>query len=279
MRRAPALVASVAPLALLLAGAASAEAPAPPPAAARPSLDLAAATVVDLSHPFDASTVYWPTDTSGFRLQSLHFGPTPGGFFYAANSFSTAEHGGTHLDAPIHFGAGRQSVEALPLDRLVAPAVVIDVTAQANADADYRLTLEDVRAFEAKHGSIAPGTIVLLRTGYSERWPDRKRYLGDDTPGDASKLHFPAFGAEAARLLIEERRVVALGLDTASLDHGPSRDFPVHRLAAAANVPGFENLMSLDRLPEVGAWLVALPMKIAGGSGAPLRAVALVPTK
>jgi kynurenine formamidase len=259
--------------ALLLAAAATAATP------AHPSLDLAHAAVVDLSHAYDASTIYWPTDTQGFRLQSLHFGPTPGGFFYAANSISTAEHGGTHLDAPIHFGEGRQSVEALPLERLVAPAVVIDVSARAAADADYRLSVDDVRAFEAAHGRIAAGTIVLLRTGWSSRWPDRKRYLGDDTPGDASKLHFPAFGAEAARLLIEERGVVALGLDTASLDHGPSRDFPVHRLAAAANVPGFENLTALERLPPVGAWLVALPMKIAGGSGAPLRAVALVPTK
>jgi kynurenine formamidase len=273
MLRATTLVASAVPLSLLFAAATPAAAP------ARPSLDLAAATVVDLSHPFDASTVYWPTDTSGFRLQSLHFGPTPGGFFYAANSFSTAEHGGTHLDAPIHFGEGRHSVEALPLDRLVAPLVVIDVAVQANADADYRLRVDDVRAFEAEHGPIAAGTIVLLRTGWSARWPDRKRYLGDDTPGDASKLHFPAFGAEAARLLIEDRGVVALGLDTASLDHGPSRDFPVHRLSAAANAPGFENLTALDRLPPVGAWLVASPMKISGGSGAPLRALALVPTK
>jgi kynurenine formamidase len=259
--------------ALLLAVAATAATP------ARPSLDLADATVVDLSHVYDASTIYWPTDTQGFRLQSLHFGPTPGGFFYAANSISTAEHGGTHLDAPIHFGEGRQSVEALPLERLVAPAVVIDVSARAAADADYRLSIGDVEAFEAAHGRIAAGTIVLLRTGWSSRWPDRERYLGDDTPGDASKLHFPAFGVEAVRLLIEERGVVALGLDTASLDHGPSRDFPVHRLAAASNVPGFENLTALDRLPPVGAWLVALPMKIAGGSGAPLRAIALVPTE
>lgn len=245
----------------------------------RPALDLASAEVVDLSHSYDASTVYWPTDTKGFWLEPLHFGPTPAGFFYAANSFSTAEHGGTHLDAPIHFGAGRNSVEAIALDRLVAPAVVIDVTAQAAADPDYRLTVADVEAFEAKRGVIATGTIVLLRTGWSERWPDRKRYLGDDTPADASKLHFPAFGAEAARLLVHDRLVAALGLDTASLDHGPSKDFPVHRIVAAANLPGFENLTHLDRLPATGAWVAALPMKIAGGSGAPLRAIAFVPPR
>jgi kynurenine formamidase len=253
--------------------AAVAPAAAPP----RPSLDLATAEVVDLSHAYDATTLYWPTDTRGFRLERLHFGPTPGGFFYAANSFSTAEHGGTHLDAPIHFGEGRASVEALPLERLIAPAVVIDATGPAAADPDYRLAIAEVERFEGVHGTIAPGTIVLLRTGWSARWPDRKRFLGDDTPGDATQLHFPAFGAEAARLLVEARRVAALGLDTASLDHGPSRDFPVHRIAAAADVPGFENLANLDRLPATGAWVAALPMKIAGGSGAPLRAVAFVP--
>jgi kynurenine formamidase len=124
---------------------------------------------------------------------------------------------------------------------------------------------------------VPRGAAVLLRTGWSARWPDRRRYFGDDTPGDASRLHFPAYGVEAARLLVEERGVAALGLDTASLDHGPSRDFPVHRLAAAANVAGYENLTNLDALPATGAWLIALPMKIAGGSGGPLRAVAVVP--
>ena len=246
---------------------------------ARPSLDLAHADVVDLSHAYDASTVYWPTDTKGFRLEELHHGQTPGGWFYAANSFCTAEHGGTHLDAPIHFGEGKKSVEALGLDQLVAPAVVIDVRERAAVDSDYRLTAADVDEFERAHGRIARGSIVLLRTGWSERWPDRKRYLGDDTPGDASKLHFPAYGADAAKLLVEARQVAALGLDTASLDHGPSKDFPVHRIAAAANVPGFENLMGLDHLPATGAWVAALPMKIAGGSGAPLRAVAFVPRR
>ena len=117
-----------------------------------------------------------------------------------------------------------------------------------------------------------PSPYVLLRTGWSARWPDRKRYFGDDAPGSAANLHFPSFGAEAAKLLVEERRAGLLGLDTASIDHGPSKEFPVHRLVAAANVPGLENLTALDRLPATGAWLVALPMKIAGGSGGPLRA-------
>jgi kynurenine formamidase len=164
----------------------------------------------------------------------------------------------------------------VPLDQLVGAAVVVDVTAKAAADRNYRLTRDDVLAFEKKHGRLTPGMIVLLRTGWSRFWPNVKAYLGDDTPNDASKLTFPSYGEDAAKLLVAERKVKALGIDTASIDYGPSKDFPVHRLAMAANVPGLENLMNLDQLPETGAVIVALPMKIGGGSGGPLRAIALV---
>src|SRR5690606_8705321 len=140
-------------------------------------------------------TLYWPTSPSGFALERLSFGRTEGGWFYSANAFSSPEHGGTHLDAPIHFAEGRLTSDRIPLDELIAPAVVIDVAANASADPDYRLTPADIATFERQHGRIGEGTIVLLRTGWSTRWPDRKAYLGDDTPGDASNLHFPSFGA------------------------------------------------------------------------------------
>jgi kynurenine formamidase len=241
------------------------------------SLDLSRHTIVDLSHAYGPSTLYWPTSPTKFELQKLASGKTEGGYFYSANTLSTPEHGGTHLDAPIHFSETGRSNEQIPLEQLIAPAVVIDVTARAAADRDYRATRNDVLQFEKANGAITRGTIVLLRTGWSRHWPNAKAYLGDDTPGDASKLSFPSFGADAARLLVEERGAAALGIDTASIDYGRSSDFQVHRIAAAMNVVGLENLTNLDRLPPRGALVIALPMKIEGGSGGPLRAVALVP--
>lgn len=244
---------------------------------ARQALDLSGLVIVDLSHAYGRSTVFWPTSPTKFELEKLAYGRTEGGYFYAANTLSTPEHGGTHLDAPIHFFERGRTTEQIPLEQLIAPAVVIDVSAGAAADRDYRATVADVLAFEKAHGGIGRGTIVLLRTGWSRHWPDAKAYLGDDTPGDASKLSFPSFGGDAARLLVEERGIAALGVDTASIDYGRSSDFQVHRIAAAKNVPGLENLTNLDRLPARGAIVIALPMKIEGGSGGPLRAVALLP--
>lgn len=240
-------------------------------------LDLSGQRIVDLSHAYGADTLYWPTSPTRFKMEQLASGQTPGGYFYSSNAFCTPEHGGTHLDAPIHFFEKGLTADKLPLEQLMAPAVVIDVSAQAAANRDYRMTREDVIAFEKAQGAIAKGTIVLLRTGWSRHWPNAKAYLGDDTPNDASKLSFPSYGADAARLLVEERGVGAIGVDTASTDYGRSTDFEVHRIAAPRNVAGLENLTNLDQLPARGALVIALPMKIEGGSGGPLRAVALVP--
>jgi len=197
--------ASLAVLAVVSTPGARGAAPAVPPAP-----DLRTARVVDLTHPFDERTPYWPTATRGFELAPVHYGRTEAGYFYSAYSFCAPEHGGTHLDAPIHFGEGRWTADQIPVERLVRPAVVIDVAAASAADADHRLTADELQTWEARHGRIAEGTIVLLRTGWSARWPDKKRYLGDDTPGDASRLHFPSYGAEAARILVADRKVAAL---------------------------------------------------------------------
>ncbi len=242
-----------------------------------PPIDLARAEVVDLTYAFDEHTLYWPNSPSSFELKQLALGPTPGGYFYASNSFCAPEHGGTHLDAPIHFFEHGLTADQIPPRQLIAPAVVIDITGKTSSNADYRLTADDVRQWESRNGAIPAGAIVLLRTGWGKRYPDRKSYFGDDTPGATNNLHFPSFGEDAARLLVSERHVGAIGLDTPSIDYGPSKDFIVHQVAMGANVPGLENVANLDRLPEKGAWVVALPMKIAKGSGGPLRIVALIP--
>ena len=232
--------------------------------------------VIDLTHTLDAKTISWPTSPSSFRRENLSYGRNPGGFFYTAGRFEGVEHAGTHLDAPVHFLEGGATVEKLPVERFGGPAVVIDISARAAKDTDTLVTPRDLDDFERKHGRIQPGTIVLLRTGWASRWPDRKRYMGDDTPGDATHLHFPGLGPDAARALVE-RQIAAVGIDTASIDHGPSHDFATHQVLAAAGVPIFENVASLADLPPRGALVVALPMKIGAGSGAPLRIVAYLP--
>ena len=249
------------------------------PATLGAQIDLLSNRLVDLTHALNAQTIYWPTSPSTFKLDRLSYGRTEGGWFYSANAFSAPEHGGTHLDAPSHFAEGRQTSEQIPLSNLMGPAVVIDISRKAAANSDYRLTRDDVLAFERRYGRIPPGTIVLLRTDWSNRWPNRKRYLGDDTPGEVSRLHFPSFSAEAARLLIEQRKAKALGVDVASIDYGQSKDFIVHRIAAERNVPGLENLTNLDQLPPTGASVIALPIKIEGGSGGPTRVIALIPRR
>lgn len=262
-------------LPILIAGISSLI-PAIHPAAAQ-EIDLDHSELIDLTHPFNSATLYWPTSPSKFELEQISYGTSEGGWFYAAYTLCSPEHGGTHLDAPIHFSERGQTADQIPLSRLIAPAVVIDVSARAARNRDYQLTPADVRAFERENGRIEPGTVVLLRTGWNRFWPDAKAYLGDDTPGDASHLSFPSYGPESVKLLVSERRVAAIGVDTASIDYGKSTDFMVHRIAMGAGVPGFENLTNLDRLPAKGAVIVALPMKIERGSGGPLRAAAIVP--
>jgi kynurenine formamidase len=234
------------------------------------------AKIVDLTHTLDASTIYWPTE-DGFKLESEHYGATEAGYFYAANKFCTAEHGGTHMDAPQHFSEHGRAADEVPVDAGIGPAAVVDVSANAAADRDYRLTVADLEAWEAANGRLPDGVIVLLRTGWARFWPDKERYLGTKVHGDVANLHFPSFSKESAEWLARERNVKAIGIDTASIDYGPSRDFIVHRIWNGANKPAFENLANLDRLPATGATVIALPMKIGGGSGGPARVIAVVP--
>ena len=231
---------------------------------------------IDLTYSYSEETIYWPTE-DGFRLEELAYGETEAGYFYSSYRISTAEHGGTHLDAPIHFSRGGMSSEQIPLDRLIAPAVVVDVTARVGPD--YRIGVADLEAWERIHGRIPDGAILLFRTGWGERWPDRLAYLGTERTGPeaVAELHFPGIHADAARWIVERRNIAAVGIDTPSIDFGQSSGFEAHVIIYGANIPGFENVANLDDLPEEGAFVVALPMKVAGGSGGPLRIVAFVP--
>ena len=252
------------------------------PAAGPPENPLAAfdgsgGRWVDLSHSFGPTTIYWPTDTAGFQHTELAYGVTEAGWFYSSYAFASAEHGGTHLDAPSHFAEGRRTADQVPLSSLIAPASVVDVSAKATPD--YQLSVADLQAWETAHGRIADGSMLLVRTGWSERWSDRTAYLGTSATGPAAvaELHFPGIGPDAAQWLVENRAVVAVGIDTPSIDYGQSSNFESHVILYAQNVAGFENVAKLGELPATGAAVVALPMKIENGSGGPLRIVAYLP--
>lgn len=258
---------------LLIVLASGCQSPAPAPTPPFPG-----GTLVDMSYPYNDQTIYWPT-APGFVKTTDFEGITTGGFYYTANSVSTAEHGGTHLDAPVHFVEGRHSVEQIPLEQLLGAAVVIAVEEQAAADRDYLITTADLLAWEAEHGTIPDGAIVLFRTGFGKFWPDREAYMGTAERGAeaVALLHFPGIAPDAAAWLASERTVKAVGIDTPSIDRGQSTQFEAHRNLFDANIPAFENVANLDQLPVTGAFVIALPMKIEGGSGGPLRMVGIVP--
>src|SRR4028118_1110247 len=231
---------------------------------------------VDLSYSFSDSTLYWPNNPTGFQLDTQTAGITPAGYYYSSNAFCAPEHGGTHLDAPVHFAEGKQSVDQVPLENLTGNAVVIDVSENTLRNPDYLISVNDVQEWEKKHDSLAAGTIVLFRTVYGRYYPEEKKYFGTDEKGATAipHLHFPGIEPATAEWLATRRKIKALGLDTPSIDYGQSKDFKTHQILLAKNIPAFENVANLDRLPERGAYVVALPMKIKNGSGGPLRIVA-----
>ena len=235
---------------------------------------------VDLSHSFGEDTIYWVT-AEPFKRTTVAEGVTDKGYFYSAYNFSGAEHGGTHLDSPIHFAEGKRTADQIELSQLVGPGVKIDVSAKASADPDYLITTDDIRAWEAENGKIPEWAIILLQTGFASRWPDKKSYLGTDQKGpDAVKdLHFPGLHPDAAKWLIENRKFKAVGIDTASIDYGQSTDFQTHVTLMTNNIPAFENVADMSGLPAKGFHVVAFPMKIKGGSGGPLRIAALLPAR
>jgi kynurenine formamidase len=231
---------------------------------------------VDLTYTFDKKTIYWPTEKP-FKHIGEHFGYTDDGYFYSSAKFCAAEHGGTHMDAPIHFNRRGDSVEYVPLTSCIGPAAVIDFSAKAKQAHDVMLEIEDIQKYEAQYGPIPDGAIVLARSGWGQRWPDRLQYLGNDQPGDVEHLHFPGFSADAVNYLLTNRNVAAIAIDTASIDPGNSQDFPVHQAWLGAGKPAFENVANANALPAAGATLYCIPMKIGAGTGAPTRIFAVLP--
>ena len=234
---------------------------------------------IDLTYDFSDKTIYWPNNPEGFRLDTQFKGHTEGGFYYESYAFYAPEHGGTHLDAPIHFAEGKWAADEIPVDRLTGKAVVIDVTDKCIKNTDYLITTEDVLTWEKEHGQIPDDAMLLFRTGWGAYYPDAAKYLGTALKGDSgiANLHFPSIGPELAEWIVQNRKVKAVGVDVASVDYGQSKDFKTHQILYKENIIGFENVANMDKLPATGAYVVALPMKIKKGSGGPLRIIAWIP--
>lgn len=232
-------------------------------------------TWIDLTHEYSEETIYWPT-SSTFEMDTIFVGQAEGGYYYEAFAISTAEHGGTHLDAPIHFYEGGKTVDELEIDQLTGYAVMIDVSDAVSENRDYQIQPSDITDWEEQHGQIPDDSIVLFYTGFGAEWPDAEAYLGTANRGEEAlaELSFPGIHPDAAQWIVDNRSVKAVGLDTASLDYGQSERYETHQILFEHDIAGFENVANLDQLPATGAYVIALPMKIKDGSGGPLRIVA-----
>lgn len=236
---------------------------------------------IDLSYDFSDKTLYWPNNPTGFKLDTQFNGTTAAGFYYSSNVFFTPEHGGTHLDAPVHFAKGKWSADEIPLQSLLGEAVVIDVSAAVGSNADYLISVDDVTAWEKTNGTIPDDAIVLFKTGWAKFYPDAEKYLGTKAKGDSAvaNLHFPSISPELAVWIVKNRKIKAVGVDVASVDYGQSKDFKTHQILYEQNILGFENVANMDALPMKGAYIIALPMKIKNGTGGPLRMIAWIPKR
>jgi len=233
-------------------------------------------TIIDLTYAFDDQTVYWPNNKP-FQWEKIKWGKNASGHWYASGAFSASEHGGTHLDAPVHFAEQGRSVDQIPVEELIGPAIVIDVRPQVEGNPDFELQVEDVQAWETEHGQIPKESLVLLFTGWGKYWPERRHYLGSPTPEDPTTLHFPGYSSHSIQFLVSQRGIRGVGIDTASIDPGRSKNFLAHRVLNEANLYALENVAALDKLPPTGAVVTALPIKIRGGSGGPVRIFATIP--
>ncbi|HXM62461.1 MAG TPA: cyclase family protein [Terriglobales bacterium] len=208
--------------------------------------------VIDLTHPVD--------------LHALAHEP-------AGKSLSSPELFGTRIDAPAHFARGLWTVDQIPTERLIAPLVVLDVTANTANRPDYQISVEDIAKWEEAHSHIPLGSVIMARTGWDSRWNSIKDYRNADRVGT---MHFPGFSQDAAKFLIAGRNALGLGIDTLSIDYGLSKDFPVRQYTLSHSVYQLENVANLDRAPATGGMVVVAPTKLESGSDGPVRILALV---
>ncbi len=226
--------------------------------------------VVDLSHVFGTGAPTYPAFNAPHR--GSVYTVEANGFY--AQMWSFAEHTGTHIDAPGHFIAGGELVDAIPPDRFVGPAVVIDIAARAEEDADTQVTPDDLAAWESENGEIPPGAIVFMHSGWEARFGDVAAFRNF---GDDGAMHFPGFHVEAAQMLVEERDIMGIGVDTLSLDLGSSATYDTHYAILGAGLWGLENVANLTAIKGAGATVVVGVPRFEQGSGGPCRVLALLP--
>ncbi len=242
-------------------------------------IGLSAKVVLDMTYAFGDSSIYWPTGKN-FEAKPMFWGKNEEGWWYASNNYSANEHGGTHVDAPIHFYEQGKTIDQIALTNWFGPVVKIDVTEACEDNRDYRLTVADIQKFEEAYGPIPKGAWVVMYTGIGTRYyPDRKKVLGTDKRGPeaVALLSFPGFSKESVDYLLKHREIIGIAIDTPSIDYGKSTDFPVHKALFGAGKLAIENIAKLDKLPDVGATLYAVPMLIEKGTGAPARIFAVLP--
>ena len=234
--------------------------------------------LLDMTYPYDESTIYWPTAKS-FKLKKVAWGIAEEGYWYASNEYSASEHGGTHVDAPIHFAQGGRTIGQIPLEEWIGPAVKIDVVKKCEMNRNYQLSVDDIKAWERRYGKIPDKAWVIMYTGIDTKYyPDKKKVLGTEKTGEeaVAELSFPGFSPESVEFLLNERKITGIAIDTPSIDYGQSKDFKVHRLLFAADKLALENIAHLDKLPPSGAMLYVIPMLIKDGTGAPARVFAIL---
>jgi kynurenine formamidase len=235
--------------------------------------------LLDMTYVYDGNTIYWPT-AKGFELKKLGWEVGEAGYWYASNEYSASEHGGTHADAPIHFAENGRTMDQIPLEEWIGPAVKIDVTAKCEKDRDYLLSVDDITNWEELHGQIPDGAWVIMYTGIDTKYyPDKLQVLGTEKTGEEAlpELSFPGFSPESVEFLVNERNFTGIAIDTPSIDYGKSTDFKVHQVLFAADKLALENIANLDKLPTTGAALYVIPMLIKDGTGAPARVFAILP--